>query len=68
MKRSNGNKRLVHKDHAGHLRSVLLDPRDPFCKCDIQKHRDPEHLEPQRAPDGWFPDVRGYEDAADLSI
>jgi hypothetical protein len=38
--------------------SVLLDPRGPFYKCDMQKHRDPEHLEPKKAPEGWFPDVR----------
>jgi hypothetical protein len=46
------------KDHADHHMNVLLDPRYPFCKCDMQKHRDPEHLEPDRAPAGWFPDVR----------
>ncbi|CAN7507433.1 DUF4913 domain-containing protein [Pseudarthrobacter oxydans] len=45
------------KDHADHHMSVLLDPRGPFYKCDMQKHRDPEHLEPKKAPDGWFPDV-----------
>jgi hypothetical protein len=38
--------------------SVLLDPRGPFYKCDMQKHRDPEHLEPKKAPEGWFPDAR----------
>jgi hypothetical protein len=46
------------KDHADHHMSVLLDPRGPFHKCDMQKHRDPEHLEPKKAPSGWFPDVR----------
>jgi hypothetical protein len=45
------------KDHADHRMSVLLDPRGPFYKCDMQKHRDPEHLEPKKAPTGWFPDV-----------
>ncbi len=30
----------------------------PYYKCDMQKHRDPEHLEPKKAPEGWFPDVR----------
>jgi hypothetical protein len=30
-------------------------------KCDMQKHRDPEHLEPKKAPEGWFPDVRFKE-------
>jgi hypothetical protein len=46
------------KDHADHHMSVLLDPRGPFYKCDMQKHRDPAHLEPKKAPEGWFPDVR----------
>jgi hypothetical protein len=46
------------KDHADHHMSMLLDPRGPFYKCDMQKHRDPEHLEPKKAPEGWFPDVR----------
>ena len=46
------------RDHADHHMSVLLDPRGPFYKCDMQKHRDPEHLEPKKAPNGWFPDVR----------
>jgi hypothetical protein len=46
------------KDHADHHMNVLLDPRGPFYKCDMQKHRDPEHLEPKKAPQGWFPDVR----------
>lgn len=38
--------------------SVLLDPRGPFYKCDLQKHCDPEHREPKQAPAGWFPDAR----------
>jgi Domain of unknown function (DUF4913) len=46
------------KDHEDHHMSVLLDPRGPFYKCDMQKHRDPDHLEPKKAPEGWFPDVR----------
>lgn len=40
---------------------VLLDPRGPFYKCDMQRHREPEHLEPNKAPKGWFPDVRGTQ-------
>ena len=36
------------KDHADHHMSVLLDPRGPFYKCDMQKHRDLEHLELSR--------------------
>jgi TraM recognition site of TraD and TraG len=28
-------------DHADHHMSVLLDPRGPFYKCDMQKHRAP---------------------------
>ncbi|MDN3935701.1 DUF4913 domain-containing protein [Arthrobacter sp. YD4] len=32
------------KDHADHHRSVLLDPRGPFYKCDMPKHRAPAHL------------------------
>lgn len=35
-------------------KSVLLDPRGPFNKCDMQKHRDPGHPEPRKAPAGWF--------------
>lgn len=46
------------KDHADHHMAVLMDPRGPFYKCDMQKHRDPEHLEPNKAPAGWFPNVR----------
>jgi hypothetical protein len=46
------------KDHADHHMNVLLDSRGPFYKCDMQKHRDPEHLELKKAPSGWFPDVR----------
>jgi hypothetical protein len=38
--------------------SVLLDPRGPFHKCDMKAHRDPDHVEPKKAPEGWFPDVR----------
>lgn len=46
------------RDHADHHMRVLLDPHGPFYNCDRSGHRDPEHLEPKRAPDGWFPDVR----------
>ena len=41
--------------------SVLLDPRGPFYKHDMQKHGDPEHLEPKKAPEGRFSDVRTQE-------
>jgi hypothetical protein len=40
--------RVWFKDHADHHMSMLRDPRGPFYKCDMQKHRDPEHLEPKR--------------------
>ena len=46
------------RDHADHHMRVLMDPHGPFYKCDMQKHRDPDHLEPKKAPTGWFPDVR----------
>ena len=46
------------RDHADHHMRILLDPHGPFYKCDVQKHRDPEHLEPKKAPAAWFPDVR----------
>ena len=46
------------RDHADHHMSVLLNPQGPFYNCDMKEHRDPEHLEPRRAPAGWFPDVR----------
>ncbi|WP_084475853.1 DUF4913 domain-containing protein [Arthrobacter sp. I3] len=45
------------KDHADHDMNVLLDPRSPFPRCAMKAHRDPEHLEPKKAPAGWFPDV-----------
>jgi hypothetical protein len=38
--------------------SVLPDPRGPFYKCDIQKHRDPEHCESKKALADWFADVQ----------
>ncbi len=44
--------------------SVLLDPRGPFYKCDMQKHRDPEHLEPKKGPGGLVP---GRTDSASLN-
>jgi hypothetical protein len=46
------------RDHADHHMRVLLDPQGPFYNCDMKEHRDPEHLEPKKAPTGWFPDVR----------
>jgi hypothetical protein len=52
------------KNHADHHMSVLMDPRGPFYKCDMQKNRGPEHLEPKKAPNGWFPDVRAQQSDA----
>lgn len=46
------------RDHADHHMRVLLDPDGPFYDCDMKTHRDSEHLEPKKAPPGWFPDVR----------
>lgn len=46
------------RDHADHHMRVLMDPQGPFYNCDKSGHRDPAHLEPKRAPEGWFPDVR----------
>lgn len=46
------------RDHADHHMGILLSPQGPFYNCDMNEHRDPEHLEPKRAPTGWFPDVR----------
>jgi hypothetical protein len=46
------------RDHADHHMRVLLDPHGPFYNCDKSGHRDPPCLEPNRAPAGWFPDVR----------
>ncbi|WP_400160592.1 DUF4913 domain-containing protein [Arthrobacter sp. BPSS-3] len=46
------------RDHADHHMGVLLNPQGPFYNCDMQEHRDPDHLEPKMAPAGWFPDVR----------
>lgn len=37
--------------------SVLLDPRGPFYKSDMQTPG-PEDMEPKKAPPGWFSDVR----------
>jgi hypothetical protein len=42
------------RDHADHHMKVLLDPQGPFFNCDMKEHREPEHLEPKKAPDGWF--------------
>lgn len=52
--------------------SVVERPRRPPCehparppwplrKCEMKTHRDPELLEPKKAPDGWFPDVRSIQ-------
>lgn len=38
------------QDDADHHMCVLLDPREPFYKRDLQKHRDLDHLEPKKAP------------------
>ncbi|WP_427005449.1 DUF4913 domain-containing protein [Pseudarthrobacter sp. H2] len=46
------------RDHADHHMRVLLDPKGSFYNRDISGHRDAPHLEPVRAPAGWFPDVR----------
>ena len=26
--------------------------------CDMKEHRDPDYLDPKKAPDGWFRDAR----------
>lgn len=49
------------RDHADHHMRVLLDTQGPFYNCDMKEHREPEHLEPKKAPQGWFPDVRGHQ-------
>lgn len=49
------------RDHADHHMRVLLDTQGPFYNCDMKEHREPEHLEPRKAPEGWFPDVRGHQ-------
>lgn len=49
------------KDHADHHMRVLLDPQGPFYNCDMKEHREPELLEPRKAPEGWFPDARPIE-------
>ncbi|SEJ77795.1 protein of unknown function [Arthrobacter sp. yr096] len=49
------------KDHADHHMRVLLDPQGPCYNCDMKEHREPEHLEPRKAPAGWFPDVRDLQ-------
>jgi hypothetical protein len=46
------------KDRADHQMAVLLDPRGPFFRCDMKEHRDYEYIEPRKAPEGLFPDVR----------
>lgn len=46
------------RDHADHHMGVLLNPEGPFYNCDMNEHRDPDHLEPRKAPAGWFPDER----------
>ena len=46
------------RDHADHHMAVLLNPQGPFYNCDMKEHRDPDHLEPRKAPAGWFPDER----------
>ncbi|MET3937022.1 DUF4913 domain-containing protein [Arthrobacter sp. OAP107] len=46
------------KDHADQHMSILLDPRGSFHRWDMKSHREPEHLEPKKALEGWFPDVR----------
>lgn len=46
------------KEHADHHMRVLLHPQGPFYSCDMKEHREPELLEPKKAPDGWFQDLR----------
>jgi hypothetical protein len=45
-------------DHADHHMRILMDPQGPFHNCGKSAHRDPAHLQPKKAPVGWFPDVR----------
>lgn len=40
--------------HPGHQMKVLLDPRGPFDNYTMKDHREPEHLEPKKAPVGWL--------------
>lgn len=47
-----------YKDHADPHMAMLMDTRGPFHKCDMKTHRDPEVLQVDKAPSGWFPDVR----------
>ena len=54
--RGHGNQCLA-EDHADHHMSVLLDPRARSTNAICKKYRDPEHLEPKKAPEGWFPDA-----------
>ncbi|BAS18372.1 hypothetical protein AHiyo8_pI66760 (plasmid) [Arthrobacter sp. Hiyo8] len=48
------------KDHADHHMNVLLDPRGPFYKCDMQKHRDPNTSNPKRHPKAGSPTCGHY--------
>lgn len=34
----------------------------------MKAHRDPEQLEPKKAPEGWFPDVRTLPAPAGSSV
>lgn len=47
----------MRRDHADHHMRVLLDPQGPSHNCDMKEHRDPQDLEPKKAPEGWFPDL-----------
>jgi hypothetical protein len=46
------------KDHADHHMSVLLDPRGPSYNATCKSTRCSNTLQPKKAPEGWFPDVR----------
>lgn len=49
---------IWYKDHADHHMAILMNPRGPFYQCDKHTHREPQMLELEKAPPGWFVDDR----------
>lgn len=43
------------KDHADPQMAVLLSRKGPFYECDLNRHKEPDPMPCDLAPEGWFP-------------
>lgn len=43
------------KDHADPQMAVLLSRKGPFYECDLNRHKEPDPMPCDIAPEGWFP-------------